>query len=207
MSRYKVSFALLVGLGIVASPNLIKAEGQQAASKRAEPKTTAASPSIVRWKAAENNTWRWYERENRTNGHWELTAITTPVHKRTGQRYTGATGYLDENVVPIEVRRQGRDVHESSAVESSTAEESGETGRPDTARRERGGRPPSKWLRSLNANELREWLKTIEVPEAGVEGMTYWEHLTRDHSFDPKKIEGLTEEEQAKLHAAAHYGY
>ena len=25
--------------------------------------------------------------------------------------------------------------------------------------------------------------------------------------FDPKRIEGLTEDEQAKLHAAAHYGY
>ncbi len=38
-------------------------------------------------------------------------------------------------------------------------------------------------------------------------GMTFWEHLTRDHSFDPKKIAGLTLAEQAKLHGAAHYGY
>ena len=37
--------------------------------------------------------------------------------------------------------------------------------------------------------------------------MTYWTHLTRDHSFDPEEIKGLTEDEQAKLHAAAHYGY
>jgi hypothetical protein len=74
-------------------------------------------------------------------------------------------------------------------------------------RRARHGRPPSKWLRSLKADELRIWLKTIEVPEAGVEGMTYWEHLTRDHSFDPERIEGLTIDEQAKLHAAAHFGY
>jgi hypothetical protein len=37
--------------------------------------------------------------------------------------------------------------------------------------------------------------------------MTYWEHLTRDHGFDPIRIEGLSIEEQAKLHAAAHYGY
>jgi hypothetical protein len=37
--------------------------------------------------------------------------------------------------------------------------------------------------------------------------MTYWTHLTRDHFFDPEKIEGLTEAEQAKLHAAAHDGY
>jgi hypothetical protein len=74
-------------------------------------------------------------------------------------------------------------------------------------RQARHGRPPSKWLRSLNADELRIWLKTIEVPEAGVSGMTFGEHLTRDHSFDPAKIEGLLEDEQAKLHAAAHYGY
>ena len=80
-----------------------------------------------------------------------------------------------------------------------------------TNRRRRGaprhGRPPSKWLRSLHADEIKIWLKTIEVPEAGVSGMTYWEHLTRDHSFDPVKIEGLSIDEQAKLHAAAHFGY
>ncbi len=51
-------------------------------------------------------------------------------------------------------------------------------------RRARHGRPPSRWLRSLHSDELRVWLKTIEVPEAGVEGMTFWEHLTRDHSFN-----------------------
>ena len=51
------------------------------------------------------------------------------------------------------------------------------------------------------------WLQTIEVPEAGVSGMTFFEHLTRDHSFDALRIAGLNEDEQAKLHAAAHYGY
>ena len=59
----------------------------------------------------------------------------------------------------------------------------------------------------VHADELRIWLGTIDPPEAGVSGMTYWTHLTRDHSFDPLKIEGLAEPEQAKLHAAAHYGY
>ena len=38
-------------------------------------------------------------------------------------------------------------------------------------------------------------------------GMTFWTHLTRDHFFDAKKIVGLTQPEQAKLHAAAHAGY
>ena len=75
------------------------------------------------------------------------------------------------------------------------------------SRRARHGRPPSRWLRSLNADELHIWLQSIDVPEAGVEGMTYWTHLTRDHSFDPARIEGLQIDDQAKLHAAAHYGY
>jgi hypothetical protein len=79
--------------------------------------------------------------------------------------------------------------------------------KPDPVNKSRHGRPPSKWLRSLHAEELRIWLNTIDVPETGVSGMTYWEHLTRDHSFDPKRIEGLVIDEQAKLHAAAHAGY
>jgi hypothetical protein len=37
--------------------------------------------------------------------------------------------------------------------------------------------------------------------------MTFWTHLTQDHSFDPENLVGLTLAEQAKLHAAAHYGY
>ena len=37
--------------------------------------------------------------------------------------------------------------------------------------------------------------------------MTVWTHLTRDHMFAEDHIEGLTEKEQFKLHAAAHYGY
>ena len=42
---------------------------------------------------------------------------------------------------------------------------------------------------------------------AGVEGMTYLMHLTRDHSFDEQNVASLTIAEQAKLHAAAHHGY
>ncbi len=37
--------------------------------------------------------------------------------------------------------------------------------------------------------------------------MTYLTHLTRDHFFDADKIAGLSIDEQAKLHAAAHHGY
>jgi hypothetical protein len=94
---------------------------------------------------------------------------------------------------------------EAPAVEEEVDE--GEPGEPDAKRRARDGRPPSKWLRRLKAEELRIWLPTIEPPEAGVQGMTFWIHLTRDHSFDAEKIKGLTIPEQAKLHAAAHDGY
>jgi hypothetical protein len=86
-------------------------------------------------------------------------------------------------------------------------EDEGEPGSPDAKRKARHGRPPSKWLRSLDAEELRIFLDTIEPNEAGVSGMTFWTHLTRDHYFSAEKIDGLTEAEQAKLHAAAHDGY
>jgi hypothetical protein len=80
-------------------------------------------------------------------------------------------------------------------------------GKTDQKRIARHGRPPSRWLRSLNAEELSEWLKTVNPPQAGVSGMTYWTHLTRDHLFDAEMIDGLRDEELAKLHAAAHAGY
>ena len=38
----------------------------------------------------------------------------------------------------------------------------------DPDRQAEGGKPPSKWLRSLHADEIRVWLNTIEVPEVGV---------------------------------------
>ena len=64
-------------------------------------------------------------------------------------------------------------------------------GKPDAERRAREGRPPSKWLRSLNADEIRIWLKMIDVPPVGVSGMTFETHLTRDHSFDLKNVQTL----------------
>lgn len=80
-------------------------------------------------------------------------------------------------------------------------------GKPDPVVRAREGLPPSRWLRKLNANEIRRWLKTIKVPEVGVSGMTYWTHLTEHHLFDAERIKGLSESDLAKLHAAAHFGY
>ena len=80
-------------------------------------------------------------------------------------------------------------------------------GQVSLERRLQDGRPPSEWLRSMDTEELRAWLAEIEVPEAGVHGMAFRTHLTRDHMFQPLLIKDLTEAKQAKLHAAAHFGY
>lgn len=82
-----------------------------------------------------------------------------------------------------------------------------DAGRSSIERRSLHGRPPSKWLRSLTAKEIRIWLSKVEIQDAHVSGMTFWTHLTRDHSFDPAMIEGLTEPELAELHGAAHEGF
>jgi len=211
-SRWRMTrrrFAFWVGLGLF---RLAEATGADrlddlaaATMRSTEPSGPIDSAKLAEhWTAAENNNWRWFEREHLIDGAWKPTGVTTPVHKRTGQLYTGKSGYLDESLVPDHMRRG--DFAGTGEVTSDDVFEF-DSGQPSKLRRARHGRPPSRWLRSLRASELRIWLKKIDVPEAGVEGMTYWEHLTRDHSFDPLRIAGLSEDEQAKLHAAAHYGY
>jgi hypothetical protein len=162
-----------------------------------------AKTEPTHWRAANDETWQWYERENYRNGRWFVTGITTPIHRQTGDPYEGQTGYLDPSLVPAELRiwDANRDV-----VDDDPNAKPGEH-LPSAARRARHGRPPSKWLRSLNTEELRIWLATIDVPEATVEGVTYLTHLTRDHFFDDDKVRDLAVEDQAKLHAAAHHGY
>lgn len=200
-------FFFWLGLGLFGLAEKLRADGLDdlaaglmRATEPATPKPTHALPE--HWTSSENNTWRWFEREHLIDGHWKLTGITAPIHKGTGERYSGPTGYLDDALVPVAVRRG----EQPGQADGDTAVED-DPGQPNTWRRARHGRPPSRWLRSLHADELRIWLKTIDVPEAGVSGMTFWEHLTRDHSFDPERITGLTIDEQAKLHAAAHHGY
>lgn len=207
-------FAFWLGFGLFSLADRLRVYGFDelaAAAMRATesssvtPATTAtATATPIHWTAAENNSWRWFEREDFVEGNWKLTGITTPIHKRTGKPNVGVEGYLDETVVP-ETLRLGKESKLIVLPPEVSAEY--ERHQPKAKFRARHGRPPSKWLRSLNAEELRIWLKTIDPPEAGVSGMTYSEHLTRDHSFDPQKIEGLVLDEQAKLHAAAHFGY
>jgi hypothetical protein len=156
------------------------------------------------WRAAHNEAWQWYERETYIDGRWVVTGNTTPIHRETGLPYEEQKGYLDPSLVPAEQRvwDANPDVDDADDPGAQPGEHP-----PSATRRARHGRPPSKWLRSLDADELRVWLKTIDVPEASVEGMTYLTHLTRDHFFDADKVSDLTVDEQAKLHAAAHHGY
>jgi hypothetical protein len=164
----------------------------------------AYSSAPTHWRTDEDSTWRWYERENYIDGEWLPTGITTPINKQTGDRKDGHGVYLDDSLLPAELRlsEQAR----AAQAEAPTATEH-DPQLPTPECRARHGRPPSKWLRSLHAEEIRIWLGTIKVPEADVSGMTFWEHLTRDHFFEPDHIVGLTIAELAKLHGAAHFGY
>lgn len=205
-------FAFWVGFGLFSLGERLNAAGLDtlaAAAMRATERNGSPAPDshdvadAVHWTAGENNKWFWFERENLKDGKWVVTGVTTPIHKETGERYAGS-GYLDESLVPKDVRNGT--IREKSEGQASQTFEA-DHGQASPTRRARHGRPPSRWLRSLHADELRIWLKTINPPPAGVEGMTYWTHLTRDHSFDEEKIAGLNESEQATLHAAAHHGY
>jgi len=201
-------FAFWLGFGLFSLANKLRVYGLDelaAAVMNGQAPTSDAAP--LHWRAASNETWRWYERESFVDGKWKLTGITTPVHKLTGQPPEDRAGYLDESLVPAGVRGDapGRDAQEALAVAFAKGEYADHHVSPKRAARH--GRPPSRWLRSLHADELHIWLKTIDVPEADVVGMTYWTHLTRDHSFDPARLKGLDEPDQAKLHAAAHFGY
>jgi len=163
----------------------------------------AQGATPVHWTVAGDSNWHWIEREEYVAGRWKLTGTTAPIHRTTGQRNAAGRDFLDDAFVPPEMKFALRQSNQSEVRRIIDLPNH----QPSAARKGRHGRPPSEWLRSLYADEIRIWLKTIEVPAAGVIGMTVWTHLTRDHSFEPLKIVGLTEPEQFKLHAAAHYGY
>jgi hypothetical protein len=166
------------------------------------------------WIIGENDTWRWFEREDYINGTWRLTGFTTPINKSTGKRKASSEVYLEDSMVPEEMLAANQKAATGAATsaahgQSTAAPEEMELNLhlPTAAIRHRQGKPPSEWLRSLDAEEIRIWLDTIDVPNTGIRGMTAWTHLTRDHFFDPAHIEGLTITEQSKLHSAAHFGY
>ena len=200
LNRRNFNQVLAVGV-VTGGRSLYAAAGDQAVLTTVD-LTPRAQPQ--HWSVATDEVWQWFERQSLIDGKWKVTGLTTPIHVATGERYTGETGYLADELVPDQLRFGGQITPDAIAALRPSLEAASE---PTGSRKARHGRPPSPWLRSLNADELREWLPTIEVPQAGVSGMTFWTHLTRDHGFAPHLIEGLTEREQAKLHAAAHFGY
>lgn len=188
-------FTLLLGAGLLGVPDNVFASLWQ---------DTPDTPRKEFWTIGENRLWWWYERHKKLDYDWKITGITTPIHKESGKPYTGQTGYLEETLVTEHIRELVREVSAEQVAEASKKYAEHQA---TAAHKARDGRPPSEWIRSLTTTELRVWLRTIEVPEAGVSGMTCWCHLVRDHSFDPYKIEGLTQDEQDELHSAAHFGY
>src|SRR5262245_10142352 len=108
-------FAFWFSFGLFSLAEKLRAEGLDrlaAATMRAtESKTTnqtvstdEIASSAEHWAVNENRTWRWFERENYINGKWKLTGITTPINKQTGERHTETSGYLDDSLVPEEMR-------------------------------------------------------------------------------------------------------
>jgi hypothetical protein len=226
MNRRRFTFWL--GFGLFGLSEKLHVTGLDAFAAAAMRRTDTAKAAARRtggehWTVGGNKEWRWFERENFVKGEWVLTGTTTPINKHSGERKPENIAYIDDSLVPAEVLASDKEAinlvnHEAAAEIDADGKDTVEQADheplvdldpqlPTEKCRARHGRPPSKWLRSLHAEEIRIWLKTIRVPEAGVSGMTVWTHLTRDHKFAADHIEGLTEAEQDKLHAAAHFGY
>jgi hypothetical protein len=163
------------------------------------------------WTPEGNGAWTWYRLERFVDGDWLTIGLTTPVSTDSDETVILEDGYLDNAQVPLyvvmgqlpRIPTELAGLLEPSQYDASSAH----AHVPDATRRSSQGKPPSVWLRSLFASELREWLPTIEVPPATVRDMTFWTHLVRDHGFDPLRIEGLNEFEFFQLHSAAHHGY
>lgn len=220
-------FAFWLGMGLFGASEKLRAESLDALAATLmelteEPATevalmeAAATPveMPVHWQATHNRTWRWVVREHYVDGEWTTTGMTAPIKKTTGEPLEGANGYLPDEEVPEAFREVETLTIEDDFGTTSESTYYGVSADEDAPgpdatahRRARHGRPPSRWLRSLNAAELSLWLATIDPPEADVSGMTFLEHLTRDHGFDLARVEDLSEADQEKLHGAAHHGY
>ena len=212
ISRRKLLSA--VGIGLIA-PRLAFGGDEQAGS----PITNSgngkelAENSVVfqHWTPEENAAWQWYRLERFKDGHFKTAGISLPMQKASGIPFTPADGYLSVDDIPAyvldgelpELSDEMIEMRAKSQFDLETAL----SRTPDPEIKSREGRPPSEWLRSLFADELRIWLPLVDASEAGVNGMTFWVHLIRDHGFDSRRIEGLLEWEFAKLHALAHEGY
>lgn len=217
-------FSRLIGLGLAGAATPVGArsllglpgadfdaaiEGVAKLSTEADERLAKASQDrqvLTHWRAAQNNTWRWFEKSEFIARKWRLTGMTLPVNRQTGHRISGrdCADYLVDSQVPAAVI----DAATAGSIGVCVVEKGAAAGPQATAeRRAADGRPASLWLSNLDCDQLHLWLASFKPPEAGVSGMTYFEHLTRDHGFQASAIACLTEAEQAKLHGATHYGY
>jgi hypothetical protein len=201
MKRRQFCFWIGLGLFQLSEKLHFGRLDQLAAAVMESTEPTSGKPT--HWRANSNSAWQWYELETLVDGEWKLAGMTTPVSVATGEPFSDREGYLDDRLVPSELRVWDDD--DDRAAIGKTVDPKDR--QPNDRRKSRHGRPPSRWLRSLHADELRIWLRTIDVPEASVSGMTYFTHLTRDHFFDADRIKDLSLDEQALLHGAAHHGY
>ncbi|MCR9294902.1 MAG: hypothetical protein NXI32_19460 [bacterium] len=163
------------------------------------------------WTPEEDGPWQWYRLERYIEATWKSVGISLPVNRDTGEEFEPSDGYIHRDEIPSYVLAEElpllpEEVRRHLSPSQFDPEEALRR-KPDPEIQLRDGRPPSDWLTSLNAEELRKWLVTIDAPPATVNGMTFWVHLIRDHSFDPRRIEGLSEHEFFLLHSAAHHGY
>lgn len=105
MNRRRAMFWM--GLGLFSLAERLRADVlDDLAAKAMDSVAAGGSPAgpPIHWRTAENNTWRWFEQEKFVDGKWQVSGITTPIHKLTGEPYTGHTGYLDPSTVPVSVR-------------------------------------------------------------------------------------------------------
>lgn len=163
------------------------------------------------WTPEQDGPWQWYRLERYVKNEWKSVAISLPVNQETGEDFEPSDGYIPRDEIPSYVFAKELPVLPAAVSKhlspSRYDPEEALLRTPDPEIQRRDGRPPSDWLTSLTAEELRKWLITIEAPPATVSGMTFWVHLIRDHGFDPRRIDGLSEHEYSLLHAAAHHGY
>ena len=201
-------FVFWISLGIFGLAEKLRADAldELAATilRRTEPKpATVPDASPEHWTFASNNSWHWYERENFVDGRWKPTGITTPINNRTGEPYTGRSGYLDESLVPAELRvatKKMAAVWSKTPVRSLLLANRTRPVAPTRASAEQMAAEPARRRDPHLAPDHRR-------AGSGRERDDFLEHLTRDHSFKYANVVELTIDEQAKLHAAAHEGY
>ena len=127
MNRRRFTFWL--GFGLFSLANKLRRYGLDelaaalmdgAPSRRRRRHRRPPQPPI-HWCAADNERWRWYERETFIDGQWKLSGITTPIDKMTGVPYTGHTGYLEDDLVPADVRHD-ESIRDAAALAVAHAE-------------------------------------------------------------------------------------